>query len=203
MGTRYANISVTIGGVTCSGRNYRTGGGEITESVTLAAGKAGTLTTRTDNDTGVATLSTGHGIITNDVVDVYWSGGARRGMTATVATNAVTIDGGAGDNLPSTTTALVVCKQTVVNHDFTAAEVKLAAASATRRGTVQFQQSDGTPIKTLDLGLSGTDGEAWHWEDDSPDSTPFGADVGKIIMSNGSSAGTNVVNVGILLDNAA
>jgi len=68
----------------------------------LAAAQCdGTLSTRTDNDTGIVTLATGHGIETADVVDVYWVGGIRYGMDATVAANAVTVDGGAGDNLPA------------------------------------------------------------------------------------------------------
>lgn len=81
----------------------------------LVAAQSGTLTTRTDDDTGVATLSTGHGIITNDVVDVYWSGGVRYGMTATVSVNAVTVDGGAGDVLPTQDDPVTVVKQTEIN----------------------------------------------------------------------------------------
>ena len=52
-------------------------------SPSVSAGKAGSLTTRTDNDTGVATLAGGHGIVTSDKVDVFWAGGRRYGMTAT------------------------------------------------------------------------------------------------------------------------
>jgi hypothetical protein len=194
-------MSTSIGGLSISGTITRTDDGEAREQVTLAAGKAGTITGRTDNDTGVATLSTGHGIITSDVVDVYWSGGIRRGMTATVATNAVTIDGGAGDNLPVLTTAVVVCKQTVVTFGFTAANAILAAAAAQYRASVQFQQSDGTAVKSLDLGRSGTNGEAWYWANQTDVSTPFGANVGKVALSNGNSSNTNVVKFGVVLDN--
>jgi hypothetical protein len=67
----------------------------------VAAQTDGALGTRTDADTGIVQLATGHGILTADVVDVYWVGGVRYGMDATVATNDVTIDGGAGDNLPA------------------------------------------------------------------------------------------------------
>lgn len=90
----------------------------ITLPAVLAA-QTGTLTTRTDNDTGVATLSTGHGILTGNVCDVYWTEGGvkgvRYGMTATVATNAVTLDGGAGDNLPTQDNPVTVVKQTVAD----------------------------------------------------------------------------------------
>ena len=83
----------------------------------LVAAQTGTLTTRTDNDTGVATLSTGHGIV-NGKVDVYWAAGVRYGMDATVATNAVTVDGGAGDNLPTESTAVTVVIPTAVEVNF-------------------------------------------------------------------------------------
>ena len=84
----------------------------------VAAAKTGSLTTRTDDNTGVATLSTGHGILTNDVVDVYWSGGIRFGMVATVSGNAVSLEGGAGDNLPAQDAAVTVVKQTPVEVNF-------------------------------------------------------------------------------------
>ena len=84
----------------------------------LVAAQTGTLSTRTDDNTGVATLSTGHGILTNDVVDVYWDGGVRFGMLATVSGNAVSLEGGAGDNLPAQDAAVTVVKQTPVEVNF-------------------------------------------------------------------------------------
>jgi hypothetical protein len=71
-------------------------------------GQSAQLTTRTDDNTGVATCLTGHGIETADVVDAYWLGGFRKGMTATTSTNAVTLDGGSGDVLPVQNTALIL-----------------------------------------------------------------------------------------------
>lgn len=72
----------------------------------------GTLDTRTDDDTGVISLAT-HTFITSDTVEVYWNGNAnsRLGMTATVSADNVTVDGGAGDNLPVTTTVMTVFRQ--------------------------------------------------------------------------------------------
>jgi hypothetical protein len=88
----------------------------IDVQVTLPAGKSGTLTTRTDDNTGVVTVASGHGITASDTVDVYWSTGRRYGVdvTATDATT-ISIDLGSGDNLPASSTAVVVCKQVVVN----------------------------------------------------------------------------------------
>jgi hypothetical protein len=92
-----------------------TGNSAEVASPTLAAAKTGTLTTRTDNDTGTLTMTAGHGITTGQTLDVYWAGGQRRGMTVgTVATNSVPIDGGAGDNLPANTTAITAMVPTSV-----------------------------------------------------------------------------------------
>ena len=97
-------------------RTTLTGDDLIDTDITLPAGKAGTLSTRTDNDTGVCTVSSGHGILDTDTVDVYWSGGRRYGCDVTaVGATTVSIDLGAGDNLPTQATAVVVCKQVVFN----------------------------------------------------------------------------------------
>ena len=84
----------------------------------IVAAQTGTLTTRTDADTGVATLSTGHGIETADVVDVYFAAGVRYGMDATVSTNEVTVDGGAGDDLPTQDDPVTVVVQTPIEVNF-------------------------------------------------------------------------------------
>jgi hypothetical protein len=90
----------------------------------LVAAQTGTLTTRTDNDTGVATLTTGHGIV-NGKVDVYFASGVRYGMDATVSTNEITIDGGAGDNLPTQSDPITVVIPTVVNVNFDGDELEM------------------------------------------------------------------------------
>ena len=113
----------------------------------LPVGQAGTLTTRTDNDTGVATLSTGHGIISTDKVDVFWTGGSRYNMTATVATNAVTVDGGSGDNLPAQDTVLVVTKPASFDATFDGDNLVLIGAGASQDTRLSFLDSGtATPI---------------------------------------------------------
>lgn len=195
-------LNATIGGKGISGIILVEGNGEPSYEATLPAGKAGTLTTRTDNDTGVATLSTGHGIISTDVVDVFWDGGIRRGMVATVAVNAVTIDGGAGDNLPALTTALVVCKQTVLDVDITGPTILACLASAQRRASIAIQKNDATVIANLYPGKSGNDGEpALVYAINQGMTNPFAAaDVGKVVVSNGSEDGTCLVKIGFVVN---
>lgn len=93
----------------------RTGDSKIEAEIALPAGTAGTLSTRTDNDTGVVTV-TSHSITTSDTVDVYWSTGRRYGVDVTAQTSTtISIDLGAGDNLPSSSTAVVIVKQVPFN----------------------------------------------------------------------------------------
>lgn len=99
--------TLTAGGVTLEQNVVQNVDRVLNIQEDLVRAKTGTLTTRTDNDTGTLTMEASHGITTSAVVDVYWSGGARYGMTVgTVSGTSVPIDGGSGDNLPIATTAI-------------------------------------------------------------------------------------------------
>ncbi len=93
----------------------RSGDSKIELEVTLPVGTAGTLSTRTDDNTGVVTVSS-HSITISDTVDIYWSGGRRYGVDVTAQdATTISIDLGAGDNLPTATTAVVIVKQVPFN----------------------------------------------------------------------------------------
>ncbi len=70
----------------------------------------GSLTTRTDFNTGVITVTDGdHGIVDTDYVFVWWTNGVARSMDVTDVTgNAITVDAGAGNNLPIVGTAVEI-----------------------------------------------------------------------------------------------
>lgn len=155
-------VSLACAGVSIQKSVTRSGDGSIGHEVTLPAAKAGTLSTRTDNDTGVVTLSGGHGIATSDVVDVYWTvsgGGVRYGMTATVATNDVTVDGGAGDNLPAQASAVTLVKQVTIVTAIDGDNVEILgfsleftdASNVTSKGHVDCQDSGDASIEEIDL----------------------------------------------------
>lgn len=134
----------------------------IVSKLTLAALNAaqsdGELTTRTSDTNGVVTLATGHGIASTNVVDVYWTGGKRYGMTATVEGNAVTVDGGAGDNLPDLNTeGIQVVRQTVVDVNFDGDEMRFVAfvyrnaGDADARAHGDFQDTADASIEAIEL----------------------------------------------------
>jgi len=128
MATSYT-INVQGGGRSINQPVTRTGDSTPNIEIDLPAGTAGTLTTRTDNDTGVVTVAS-HSITTSDTVDVYWSGGKRYGVdvTATTATT-ISIDIGSGDNLPSSSTAVVIVKQVAANIQIDGDNAKIVAVS--------------------------------------------------------------------------
>ncbi len=70
----------------------------------------GSLTTRTDRDTGIITVTdSDHGITDSDTVFVWWVGGVKRTMSvSTVSGNLITVDAGSGQNLPVVGTAVEI-----------------------------------------------------------------------------------------------
>jgi hypothetical protein len=197
MPTASIQYTVNMGGLSIQGQQTDTAESAIPLEVTLAAGKAGTLTTRTDNDTGVATLSTGHGIISTDVVDVYWADGLRRGMVATVSTNAVTIDGGAGDVLPSSTTAVVLCKQVEAVFSVSGSLIKSFAVGANQRCSVDLQNSSDVSQIAYEV-IANT---VQSWSESGGLSSPFtGMTITQAKLSNSSSSATCQLKMSVLVD---
>src|SRR5688572_26126622 len=87
---------------------------DLSGDSTIPVAVAGVLTTRTDDDTGVITTTSAHGLQVGDRVDIYWDVGIRRGMLVSAVGSATTItvgtgvgDVGAGDVFPIATYALV------------------------------------------------------------------------------------------------
>jgi hypothetical protein len=195
MPTASINVTASIGGLSIQSSISRTGAGSIAQEVTVPVAKAGSLTTRTDDNTGVATLSTGHGIVTSDVVDVYWTGGVRYGMAATVATNAVTLDGGAGDNLPAADTAVKLCKQVVLDVDFDGDKLETIAVNSSQAGHAVFEDSADAVLLAQSLSAN----ELWFWASDMGIAIPItGNPVDQVKLSNSSTTLAATVKLAIV-----
>jgi len=196
IGTISSNVS--LAGISIQSLITREAEGQISHAVDLPAGKAGTLTTRTSDTVGEATLGTGHGILTSDVVDVYWDGGVRYGVTVgTVAGNIVPLtDSGDGDNLPAQGTALVVCKQISINTDFDGDDAVMFAVHATKRSHVDFQDSGSNSLEAVDLPAN----EVWWWAEGTGETNPLtGNAVDKVQVSNGT-AEAATLKIGVLYE---
>lgn len=160
-------------------------------SVELAAAKIGSLSTRTDNDTGVLTMNSGHGITTGARLDVYWTvggvSGRRYGMTVgTVSGDTVPIDGGAGDNLPaalSAVTAMVPDEEAVA---LTGANAVAIATKCPVGGTVVFATSGNATI----LAVQATSANpVYLWSSGDGGTNPLtGQTVAKVFLSHPNSS---------------
>lgn len=158
----------------------------------MAVAKVGQLTTRTDNNTGVLTMVGGHGIITADVVDVYWTEagvpGCRRGMDATVAVNAVTVDLGSGDNLPTNLTAITAMVPIRMDLRFDGNECQgfSAYASAAQAQFVFVDSGDVEKHVVIQDSLALPAG--WVANDPNGSVNPFAGDtIDAVFMSHGDS----------------
>ena len=160
MGTITHAQSISGGGVTIQPLAVvRTNSGMIALEDTLNAAKAGTLTTRTDDNTGTLTMTTGHGITTGQIVDIYWSGGVQRTVTVgTVSVDSVPFDLSIGDVLPIATTAVTVCVHKSINlaidgdnADIVAVILETNDKSLRTAGNVQFLDAASDVIAEIDL----------------------------------------------------
>ncbi len=152
--------SISGGGITIQAMPVtRTNSGTIALEDTLNTAKAGTLSTRTDNNTGTLTLGSGHGITDGQIIDVFWSGGVQRTVTVgTVSGTSVPIDGGIGDNLPTATTAITACVQKAINlsidgdnADILAVVLETVDKTLRTAANVQFLDSAADVIAEIDL----------------------------------------------------
>lgn len=190
--------NITIGGVNFGSSSLaRTANNVVNSDRELAAGSTAELTTRTDNDTGLLTVTAGHGLQSADLVDVYWDGGCRYGMTATVDVNAVTVDGGAGDNLPAGATDLVVCKQTVIDYpDVDGDNIIIIAAQCERRAHLDIRSESAT-VAAVDLAA----GESWAWASDTGMDNPLASEtITEIRVSLGDAENAATLYIGALVD---
>lgn len=187
------SVNVQGGGVSISRSFLRTSDNANGYDPVIPAGKSGTLTTRSDANTGTLTLSGGHGIITGQIVDLYWAGGMRYGVeVGTVSGNSVPFDLGAGDDLPIATTAIVCSPRVQINATIDGDGLELISmdpgytdSSSTAKAHAEFQDADDDTIAEIDLFANVTR----TIDVDGGDTNPFTGDViNRVFVSNGSSS---------------
>jgi len=129
---------ITIGSVQMQANVSRTKTGAEGHEPAMAAGVAGTLTTRTGDDEGTLTLAEEHGFITGDILAVFWKDAGvpkvMYGFAATVSGTSVAIApsgtnySGAsptGSVLPAEDTEVVVSKKVTVNVSLESDDVQM------------------------------------------------------------------------------
>lgn len=124
---------IEIAGMVIRGNVTRTAEGQQTVEVVVPAGQAGSLSTRTDDDTGIITLdATPVGITDADTMDIYWDGGQRRNVAVdAVAGNNIAFgaaNDGDGDVMPAQDTAVVIGVQKAFNLPLAGGDIAVFAA---------------------------------------------------------------------------
>ncbi len=170
--------------------------GIVAKDPSVPGAKTGTLTTRTDNDTGVFAMQSGHGFSNGNKVDVFWGTGYRRAMDATVSGDNVTLDGGTGDNLPAVGTAVTAMvpqsEAFVVGH----ADLRLLAVGTPgtgRQALAAFLDSGGSLVRAVPV-YEATGAYLWEPGDPAAAANPFGTTNGATVaLSHGGTAATTVL----------
>jgi len=135
--------------------------GDSAAPITLNPAFAVTGFTLGDPNVAEMDLPANHGQ-TDGKFDIYWTEAGvqkrRYAMDGTIVTNALTLDGGAGDNLPVTPVTPVVNKPKTVTASIDGDAVGMFWAvlqfgnnAATGRGNVLFEEADATPVGAVQI----------------------------------------------------
>ncbi len=190
-----AQKSYSIGGKDFTEKkNVSVGLSQVREE-TLAAAKPGTLTVRTDANTGSLTMAAGHGFTTGNKIDLYWAGGSRRNVTVgTVATNVVPIDLGSGDDLPVATTPITAMKPISFPYEVDGDEVQGIAFYADVPATIVLVDNSNAELYAKVFVLAqAADG----WYQGQPEANPVaGAAIAAVLFSHSDATKTRTLRVG-------
>ena len=165
----------------------------------LAAGKAGSLTTRTGNSDGIVTATAAHGYTDATTFAVYWTGGKRYGMTcSSYNATTLTLTGGAGDNFPTALTAVTVCSETTLDLVFSGSDVYLIWVISTRAGHMDIRATASSEWAAL-LAAN----IAVEWTENSDRANPITGDAITTIRVSNGTTNSAVLTVGIVKEATA
>jgi len=160
------------------------GYGGASAPITLVAPSAVSSWVKTDADTAAGDVAAGSAIATGKV-DVYWDGGLRYGVDCVRTVNALTLDGGTGDDFPaSADTTVVVANQQQVNVSIDGDLAEAVGVSATVPAHVDFQDADDDSICPLTLVAN----EPNMWDSNQATNIYTGDPITKAMVSNGTLA---------------
>lgn len=193
------NQNISLGGANFLTSTTLNANGEILKSLAgpdiLLAAKDGTLSTRTNGTDGTLTMSAGHGIITGDKLDIYWSGGSCRGATVgTVSGNTVPFTGATGTALPIATTVITAMVPTNLDIAFIGNNMQGLITMCDVIGTIAFFNSSNTELFAI-TGLS----YAW-WLGNGITNPLAGVTVDHVHVTHGDSSASRNMKIGILYD---
>ena len=161
MATATKSESAVIAGFSFSKPTTFTNEGQVTLEVPAAQLEdgvtGGTLTTRSTATAGVITIADGHSVLASETVDLVWAGGERYGVDIdSVDATKITFSGGAGDDLPDSTTAITVGRiiSTIMAFDGDDADIFALNSASSGAMTVTFIDSGDAVLASYRLTSS-------------------------------------------------
>ena len=151
------NIVVSAGGLTIQGVVSRlAAGGVPPQEMALAAGNAGTLSTRTNDTDGELTLGSGHDIETGDTISIGWLDAngnlkcARLATVGTVSGTTVPFTGASGDVLPAQGYSIIADEVVDLGCDFDGDKCPLLCGQfQSGNGIAVFEDSGNAALKVF------------------------------------------------------
>ena len=193
----------SLGGVSISNLIRRVNTGQIGHEPTLNAALSATLTTRTDNTSGVLTMEdSNHGIENTDLFDLHWLNGSTPQCAygcnaANVSGNSVEFSGAAGDVLPTEDNTVNACAVSTVDTDFDGDLVEMIVIGSDVQAHITFRDSGGTVIAAETLAAN----EGWAWASNQGVANPLtGNAVAEALISCGNATNGGTMKIGILYD---
>lgn len=159
---------------------------------------------KVDTNGATCVLASNHGQ-TNGTYDVYWGTDEQRiGVPGVVATDALTLNGGAGDEFPANAANdVVVCKQVAINAAIDGDELTLLAMSLEYatvtdegRGHVQFLDSGSEIVEAVNAVA----GEPQVWSGDVAQTQFTGNAVASVTASHNNIASNATLKLVVLQD---
>lgn len=184
------NTTISSGSTTTIGTQTVEGESSVRANPTVAAAKTGTLTTRTTDTTGTLTMESGHGIITGQVFDLYWSGGKCHTVTAGIVsgTSVPIASVGGGDVLPAAATAVTAGIRNEAVFNVVGNNMKgLLLKTGDYAGYIIL--ADGSSNHHVAYVTTTT---PYHWNDQTGVTNPIAGDtLTKVIFSHGTTTGSS------------
>lgn len=173
-------INVGGGAIGINKTITRTADGTIGINPTVNTAKALSSWVKSSATEAAGNLAGGHGWASGKC-DVYWTGGRRYDVDATIAVDAVALAAGSGDDYPATANATVVlAKHQQVNQlidgdllEFLAICFNSTTSASTARGHIHAEDVDGDVIADLDFDAN----EPRIWDIDAGQTNTFTGDI--------------------------
>lgn len=176
--------------------------GTLLRDPTLAVAKVGSLTTRTSDTAGTLTMAASHGILSADIIDIYWSDGqATSALVGTVAGNSVPFTLATGDAMPLVTTAITAMVQHVENFNVIDGDLQaLFVGAANAACSATFYDDADAVVGVARVPAGSTTNKHFIWDIGDGTTIPVDDDVATVGITHGDSVSARTVSVVAMTD---